>query len=71
MKRALLIEHTADGEFRLPLDAQDRPLADIRAEADSVEKVADLEGWEPWQWLYTVECDGTDVLYFVRDDRDS
>ena len=69
MKRALLVEQTDAGAFRLPWDTHDRPLADIQAEADSIEKVSDLEGWEPWTALYAVECGtGEPLLYFVRDD---
>ena len=67
MKRALLVEQTADGGFRLPWDTHDRPLADIEAEADSVKKVSDLTGWGEWTELYSVECGGVDTLYFVRE----
>lgn len=67
MKRALLVEQVG-GSFRLPWDTHDRPLADIEAEADSVEKVSDLTDWGDWKELYAVECDGTDLYYFVTDD---
>ncbi len=71
MKRALLVEQV-DGSFRLPWDSYDVPLSNLEAEADSVEKISDLNGWGEWSELYSVECgSGDPVLYFIRDDPDA
>ena len=68
MKRALLVEIGSDGSYRIPWDTKEMPFEQLRRESDSVEKVEDLTGREPWTELYNVEVDGAVVLYFVRED---
>ena len=70
MKRALLVEQSEDGGFRLPIDSHEVPFSNLEAEADSVEKISGLTGWEPWTELYAVYCGGgMDLYYFVREDH--
>jgi hypothetical protein len=45
MKRALLVDQTVDGNFRLPLDTPERTWTEIQAEADSTERISALTEW--------------------------
>jgi len=68
MAIAIEVKRSPQGIYEIPGAAEAEDWDAVQAEMVSVQEVRDLNGWEPWERVYTAtDEDGNVRWYFVRD----
>ncbi|HHW13513.1 MAG TPA: hypothetical protein GXX28_01095, partial [Firmicutes bacterium] len=63
----IMVSRSDSGTYDIPGAAEVENWDDVRADADSVERVSDLAGWGIWNAVYRVEVNGGEAWYFVNE----